>query len=324
MLLPAAFAGASLAFDDVLPRDSPIAVVPGEEGVTEEELEDAAAVLSIFADATALEEDYVRALEREEYYLAVTVPSNFTDPGGTVVVHHHGAVVPFDEPSLLLVSALDGGFRAFGTGLSAERNTIGERIELSEYLLPVMLVVLVLVLGLMYVPHDLRREKQALDRVTMDTSAFTVAAAKIAFYTALLAAPLVVFEIVSRYYGYTAEFLTASVVGFTVVTFVYTACIGTAVALATGFSAYGRLVNGTLLFAAVVLSNLIYPVGFFSSTRREIARALPTHYSAVAVRSHSTKEIPATLFLDRLLLLLAFTAAAVTLLYLASRRYERR
>lgn len=324
VLLPAAFAGASLVFDDVLPRDSPIAVVPGDEDVTAEELEDAAAVLSLFADATAFDGDHVRALEREDYYLAVAVPSDFTEPGGTVVVHHHGAVVPFDEPSRLLVSALDGGFRAFGTGLSAERNTVGEEIDLSEYLFPVMLVALVFVLGLMYLPHDLRRERKALDRVTLDTSVFAVAATKIAFYTVLLALPVLVFQTISKYYGYTVELFTVPVAAFVAVTFVYTACVGTSVALATGFSAYGRLVNATLLFGVVVLSNLVYPVGFFSSTRGEIARALPTHYSAVAVRSHSTKDVSSTLFLDRFLLLLAFTIVTVLLLYGASRRYERR
>lgn len=322
VLLPAAFAGASLVFEDVLPRDSPVAVV--SEDASQQELEDAADVLSLFADAEVETGDYRRGLEREDYYLAIQLPAEYAEEGGTVVVHHHGGVVPFDEPTRLLVAALDGGFRGLGTDIEVTRNTVGEPLELSEYLLPVLLVVLVLVLGLMYVPHDLRRERHALDRLALDTSIARVAYVKIAFYTVALALPLLVFHAVSTYYGYNAEFLTPTVAGYTAVTFVYAAGIGVSVALATEFDAYGRLVNAVLLFAAIVLSNLIYPVGFFSSSRREIARLTPTHYSAVAVRSHSTKDIPPTLFGDRLVYLLAFTATALALVYTASWRYRRR
>ncbi|MFW5928807.1 MAG: hypothetical protein ACOCT0_00090, partial [Halobacteriota archaeon] len=106
VLLPAAFAGSTLVFEDVLPRDSPVAVVSDDPDASTEQLEAVADVLAPFADTTVHEGDWRRALEREEVYLAIQVPGDLED--GEVVVHHHGAVVPFDEPSELLVSSLDG------------------------------------------------------------------------------------------------------------------------------------------------------------------------------------------------------------------------
>lgn len=323
VLLPAVFAGAALVFEDVLPRDSPIAVVPADDTVTDEELEAVEGVLSAFAEPTAYDGDLDRALERERFYAAVEVPPEFADDaGGVFVVHVHGSVVPFDEPSRIIVSVLDSGLRGFGADASVERNVVGDETELSEYLLPVLLVSLVLVLGLTYVPHDLRRERGAVERLRLETSLVSVVLAKVVFYAVLLVVPVGVFHLAAFYLGYDAVFFSLPVVGFLIVTFVYLSLISSAVTLATGFGALGRFVNVSLLFGAVVLSNLIYPVGFFSSLRRDFARALPTHYSALAVRSYATKDVSAALFADVFVALLGFTALAFVALVVAARRYE--
>jgi ABC-2 type transport system permease protein len=323
VLLPAVFAGASVVFGDVIPRDSPIAVVPADEEVTDEELEAVEGVLSVFAETSAFRGDYETALERERFYVAIEVPHNFASgQAGTFVVHVHGAVVPFDEPSKIVANVLDGSFSAVGTDIDVERNVIGESKTLSEYLVPVLLLTLVLVMGLTYVPHELRREKNAIERLRLETSLVSVVAAKILFYTGVLAVPVAVFQAVSVYLGYGVTLLSLPTLVFLTVTFVYLALVGSAVTVATGFGPLGRFVNALLLFGVIVFSNIIYPVGFFSSLRREIAVLLPTHYSAVAVRSHATKEIPSTFFADWLGLLLGFTVLAFFVFVVTARRYE--
>lgn len=322
VLVPAVFAGASVVFEDVIPRDAPIAVVPADEEVTDDELDAVRGTLSVFADPEIRErEGYERALRREEVYAVVEVPPDFAG-GGEFNAYVHGAVVPFDEPSKLMVSLLEGGLRTAGTDVTVERRLVGEKRSLSEYLLPILLTVLVFVLGLVYVPHDLRRERNAVERLRLETSLVAVVLVKVFFYTVLLAVPVVVFEAVAVYLGYSVDFVSFPVVAFLGVTFVYASFVGTAVALSTRFSAYGRLLNLVLLFGALVLSNLIYPVGFFSPLRREVALLLPTHYSALAVRSHATKQIPIGFFADRLALLVAFTLLTFVALVAASRRYE--
>jgi len=324
VLVPAVFAGASLAFDDVIPRDAPVAVVPADEDVTQEELDAVGATLSVLADPVTYDDasGYERALVREEVYAVVEVPSNFVDEGGTFVVHAHGAVVPFDEPSKLLVNVLDSGLSATGADITVERNLVGDDKNLSEYLLPVLLTVLVFVLGLVYVPHDLRREKQALERLRLETSLVSVVLTKVLFYSVLLSVPIAVFQFIAYYLGYGVSFVSLPSVAFLVVTFVYMSFLGTAVALTARFSAYGRLLNVVILFGTLVLSNIIYPVGFFSSLRREVAVLTPTHYSALAIRSHATKDLPATFFADSLAVLVGFTAVTFVALVIASRRYE--
>jgi len=200
--------------------------------------------------------------------------------------------------------------------------SVDDELSLSEYLLPVLLTVLVFVLGLTYIPHELRREKNAVERMRLETSLVSVISAKILFYAVLLAVPVAVFHLLSLYLGYEVVLLSVPTLVFLVVTFVYLALIGSAVTVATSFGALGRFVNATLLFAAIVFSNLVYPAGFFSSLRGEVAGVLPTHHSAVAVRSHATKDIPPTLFADRLALLVGFTVLCFVALVVASRRYE--
>lgn len=323
VLLPAVFAGATLVFGDVIPRDSPIAIVPANEDVTDEELEAVDGVLSVFGETSVYHGDYERALERERYYAAIEVPPGFAERGdGTFVVHVHGAVVPFDEPSKIVVSVLDSSFRAVGTDINVDRNVIGEQKTLSEYLLPVLLFVLVLLMGLTYLPHELRREKNAIERLRLETSLVSVVSAKILFYTVLLVVPLSVFQAAASYLGYGVALLSPPTLVFLVVTFVYSALIGSAVTVATRFGPVGRFANALILFCVIVFSNIVYPVGFFSSLRREIALLTPTHHSALAVRSHATKDVPATLFADRLFFLVAFTVVTFVALVVASRRYE--
>lgn len=332
VILPAVFAGASLVFEDVIPRDSPVAVVPADETVTSDETGAVADLISVFGDTVEMEnmEEAERALVREEVYGIIEVPPGFVDEGGTFVVHAHGAIVPYDEPSKLMVSILDsridriaeiGGIES---DIDVDRNVIGEKRNLSEYLAPILLMALVFILGLTYVPHELRRERRALERLRLETSLVAVVVTKVGFLAALLAVPVIVFAGASWYLGYSTDFLSLPSFIFLIVTFVYLSFLSTGVALASGFSPQGRFANVIILFAAIILSNIIYPVGFFSSLRRDIARLLPTHYSALAYRSHVTKDIEVTLFSDHLAILLGFTVLTFAFLYASARRYEGR
>jgi ABC-2 type transport system permease protein len=329
VLLPAAFAGASVFFQHVLPKDAPVAVVAGED-VDAEEYDVVAASFRLFSKPIQYDSEAaaMRDLRRESVYAVVSVPPDLGDPAVEQVnmtVTIDGDMTPYREPSQALVGVVASTMnRQLDKRVVVQREIAGEERTLSSYLLPTFLLIIVLTFAFAYLPYNLAREEAVLDRLRVETSLDTVVAGKLAFFTALLAVPLLVFHGVGLALGYGVNLLAPGAVVAYGLTFLACGAIATAVTFASGFGTTGRLCNVLLLFAFLGFSGLVYPVGFFSPLRRDIIRLVPTHYAVLTVRGTTLRSLPATEFATWLGGIALFAVAMLVPLKLSLLAYERR
>jgi ABC-2 type transport system permease protein len=329
VLLPGLFAYTSVAFEHVIPRDSPVGVVGQDDAVTDAELDIVEAGFTEYSDPVryASRDAAFDALQREEIYAIVAVPSGITDGSESVTfrIYVDGTIVPFKEPSKAIRSTvaitLD---RALPADVSVRRVVVGEQNTLSEYLVPVFLVVVVFLYAFAYVPYALSQDANVLDRLRVESSLDAVVGAKLLYFSLLLFLPILVFQAAAVYFSYAVDPLRASAIGVLLVTFLYLVSCATTVMILTRFSTLGRFVNVVLMLGLLTFSGLVYPAGFFSPLRRQIVRHSPVHYSMVALRSVTLRSTPVSLYRDMLLGIVAVAVASLVVLKLAIVHYERR
>lgn len=328
VVLPGAFAYSTVAFNTVLPTDTPVAVVPQSEAVGQADIGMTQIGLAQFTDPTVYETQAAArsALSRERVYAIVTVPPNLTESTARKTFHVYvdGSVVPYQQPSKLVVSVMRFVLRErLDAGVDIQRHILGQKHTLSEYLVPTLSLALVMLLALAYVPHNLAGERAALERLRVEASLESMLGAKLAFFAALLVAPVLVFTLATAVYGYRVAAAAPGAVAVYALTFLFLAAFASAVTLLTRFSAWGRLLNVVVLFFLLTFSGLVYPAGFFSPDRRELVRLLPTHYAAVAARGFTLRDAGLGTYDTWLLGLAALVVAALGLLKLAVVHYER-
>ncbi len=319
LVLPATFAVGTVAFQQVIPRDTPVAVAPGESATSPDELGVVSGAVTAFSTPREYDSaDAARdALRREEVYGVLLVPHGLfeADQSVEIVFLIDRTVVPYETPSVLIAQLAR---RALGPALPADvsvtRQTIGADRTLSAYLLPVTMMLVTLILGLVYLPHTLIDERGALDRLRVTTSLTTVIAGKLVFFGTGLTLALGVGLGVGEWLGYGVFGRPLVAVGVYLTVFLFTAAVGVSVALATGFADGGRVLNVGLLFLALLGSNLVYPAGFFSPLRLRIARASPIHHGMIVVRSALLKDASLGLFGTSLSILVAATLAGLVAL----------
>jgi len=329
VVLPGATASASLLFQDVLPRDAPVAVVPdgGVEAVGESNLDVATKTVGLFAHPVGYDSQSAAfaALDSETVYGVVVVPPDIDDPAAEPTVHVHvdGAMVPYREPSQAVVSLLRRSFdRAFEPDVGVQWHARGTQRGLGAYLVPTLLMAFVATIALAYLPYALVADGRATDRLRAEGALGTSVAARIAVLTLLLALPLVVFQGASAALDYDIALLAPGTLAGSVLAFLALAGIGTAITYLSGLSTAGRLANLVVLFGVLGFSGLAYPAGFFSATRRVIIRRMPTHYAMVLVRNGAlTDSAPYPTWVAGLA---GFAATTLLAAALAVWHYDRR
>ena len=329
VLLPGAFAGSSVFFQSVLPRDAPVAVV-GSEEVTADDRAVVEASLDLFSKPRTYEsrEAAFRALERESVYAVVDVPPDIADPSVdrvNLTITIDGDTVPYREPSGALASVVS---RSLNSNLQKQvqvtREIRGEERRLSSYLFPTFLLMLVATLALAYLPYNLAREEAVVDRLRVETSLLTVLVGKLLFFAALLAVPILVFAGAAAGLGYDLNVFAPGALFAYLVTFLSLGAVATAVTFASRFSTTGRLANVLVLFFVFGFSGLVYPAGFFSPVRREIIRRVPTHYAVVLARRTTFEVVSTAAFAEWIAGLAAFCLLSFVPMVAAVRYYERR
>ena len=327
VLLPAVFAYTSVAFETVIPRDAPVAVVPQDDTVTESELTIIEGTLVQFSDPVPVDNES-RArdmLRKESVYAIVTVPPDITNDSASATFRFvvDGSVVPFKEPSKAIrnIAAFQLN-RVLPADTSVQREVVQPESSLSEYLLSIMAMVFVILVAFTYVPYNLAREADVIDRLRAESSLEAVVGAKLLYFTALLALPLLVFQGAANYLDYSMNVLAPGSVLALALTFVFLSALSMAVMVAFRFSTMGRFVNVVLLLGVVGFSGLGYPVGYFSALRKTIVRLMPTHHTMIIARSAMLKGLDFTLFIDWLLALGAFTLVTLLALKLSAVYYR--
>lgn len=327
LVLPAGLGYVTTGFDNVLPTDTPVGVVPASEDVTEDDVAVVRGALAFFSDPRTFDANRTafRALDREQVYAVVTVPPGVTNASttSTVRVYVHGSMVPYHQPSEAVVSVLRPQLEGLFSGsLTVERVVVDTRHSLSAYLVPTFLVVLVMLVALGYLPYNLAAEQPVLDRIRVEASIEALLVSKLAFFGALLVVPLAVLQAASVHFGYDLT-VTPGTVLVSLLVFVGLGALGCAVALVTRFSTWGYLANLLGLFGLLLFSGLLYPAGFFSPVRREVVRLLPTHYATVVVRATTLRDASALEYGGWVLGLAALAAGCLVVLKGAVVAYER-
>ena len=329
LLLPAFFVYASTAFQTVIPRDTPVAVVPQDETVSAADVATVGAGLSAFADPVPADSpaDAERMLRRESVYAIVQVPPDIDDPDNddaTFVLTVDGSVVPFTEPSKAIRTIMEFRLdRALDSEVTVERRVVGPDNSLPEYLVPIFLMSVVMLFAFTYVPYNLAREAAVLDRLRAESSLEAVIGAKLVYFSLLMAVPVVVFQTVAAFLGYAVDAFAPGALLVLLLTFVTLAAVSMTVMVLLRFSMLGRFVNVVLLLGAVGFSGLAYPVGYFSPLRKELVRMVPTHYAMIVTRSSMQKGLGPGLFADWLAGLAGFALLALLGLKLAAVYYRR-
>ncbi len=329
LLLPAFFVYASTAFQTVIPRDTPVAVVPQDETVSAADVATVGAGLSAFADPVPADSpaDAETMLRRESVYAIVQVPPDIDDPDNddaTFVLTVDGSVVPFTEPSKAIRTVMEFRLdRALDSEVTVERRVVGPDNSLPEYLVPIFLMSVVMLFAFTYVPYNLAREAAVLDRLRAESSLEAVVGAKLVYFSLLMAVPVVVFQGAAAFLGYAVDAFAPGALLALLLTFVALAAVSMTVMVLLRFSMLGRFVNVVLLLGVVGFSGLAYPVGYFSPLRKELVRMVPTHYAMIVTRSSMQKGLGPGLFADWLAGLAGFALLALLGLKLAAVYYRR-
>lgn len=319
LLLPGFFAGTSVIFQDVLPRDVPVAVAPADDSVDESNVEVVEGTIATFTEPTRVDdiEEGRAMLERESVYAVVEVPTNLDDASAEAEFRLlvDGAIVPFLSPSEIIGNVLESEMdRIFDAEVSTDREVVGEEKTLPEYLYPTFLLTLVIFFAFSYVPYNLKNESAVLDRLRVEASLESVVTAKLLFFTALITVPIVVFHAAALYYGYAVATLTPGAVLTLLLTFLLVSTVSSTIMILSRFSGVGLFVNVTAMLGVVALSALAFPLGFFSPIRTTVAQLLPTYYAGIITRSMMLKGSSLTTFADWLALLVGcLVVAAVAL-----------
>lgn len=344
LLIPLFFAASSIVFQEVLPRDVPVAVVPEDDNVTDRELTYVETAILRWSEPEIVEdrETADAMLTRESVYAVIVVPSGFLDDGGgragdvdgaeaaneeaTFRLVIDGAITPYHSPSELIQDLVEFELQAAEdlSEVSVEREIEGEEKSFAEYLYPSMLVGFLIFLAFTYVPYTLRREAPVLDRVRIESSLEAVLAVKLLTFGILVTLPLVVFHAVAVYFDYGVATTSPWAIAVVAMTFLMLSALAMAIMVASRFSGTGQFVNLVVMLGLLAFSGLVFPLGFFSPIRTTIAQLLPTHYAIVTVRSLMLKD-DATVWLFQDMIVGLSVAFLVALLLLwASARYYRR
>lgn len=322
LVLPGFFAASSVLFEDVIPRDVPVAVVAQDDDVELSELAMVHAGVSAYADSEGYQsrDAATEALQRESVYAIVEVPHGLSDPDEAVTFRFYvdGSMVPFKSPSGAIANYIENRLdRALGADVTVERVVVGNDHDLSTYLLPIALVAVLLLFAFAYVPYNLAQEAPVVDRIRLESSLEALVGAKLVYFTALMLVPIVVFQVASVILGYDVAALAPGTLLALSLTFVTCTALSMAVMVLTKFDAVGRFLNVVVLLGIAGFSGLAYPVGYFSPIRRTIVRAMPTHYAVVVTRSSMLRDAPLSTFADWLVGLAVVAALALVTLKLA-------
>jgi len=328
-LLPALFMTGTVGFDKTLPEDIPVGIAPGDETTTEDDLILTEAGVALLGTPIQYETEAeaIHSLDREEVYLVVLVPPGLTDETTTAAfqIQSHGSAVPLSDATGLLVSILNAELQSLLSGeVELTHEQRGMEFSLSEYLIPTFITVFVMAIALLYIPYDIMSNRQILDRVRHQSRLESFIGAKLLFYGGLMTVMLAAFAAVNHFLDYHIHPLRIETVTAVGLLFVSTAAIGTGIVFLTNINRITLFVNFGLLIGVVGAGSLLYPVGFFSPIRMEIARLLPVHYLNIIIRGHFMRGDEFGLYADWYRLLGVYTLGCLAFCGGCIRSYEWR
>lgn len=331
LVIPLFFAGVTTIFQDVVPRDTPVAVVAADEDVNDTELTFVEAGINRWTEPTRADSRAAadELLTRESVYAIVVVPPDYlaNDSNATFRLVVDGTITPYQAPSEFIRDLVQFELRSSGAisdGVTVEREMIRQERNFAEYLYPTFMLAFLVFVAFTYVPFSLRRDGSVIDRLRVEASLESVVTAKLLFLTALMIVPLLVFHLSAIALGYGVASASPWAFAVLLLTFLTLSTVSLAIMILTRFTGRGQFINLIVMLGVLALSALVFPLGFFSPVRTAIAQLLPTHYAMIVVRSLILKDVGIDLFTDWLLMLVGVQLLAIVALEFAIVTYRRR
>lgn len=329
LLIPAMLSGVTGVYQQTIPEDIPVGVAPASEETTDDELDAASLGVRYFASPVTYDSPAAarEALQREEVYLLIEVPPDLVVEGESAnfTVVSDRTIVPFAEPANVSVSIMNSNLDGqLAADIEVTHERLNEQRVLTEYMMAAALVLFVFVYAMVFLPYQLRNERLVLDRLQTTSRLETVVASKLLFYGALAVVPTLTVGLVGRWMGFEMAVLSPLALASVFLTFLFLGSVGLAILFGLGMRRSALFVNVGFVFALAGLSSLVYPVGFFSTTRKAISRALPTHYATITARSGMLREAPASLYADYLAYLTGAAVVGLVALGVSLTIYKRR
>ncbi len=324
ILVPATFAWSTIAFQETVPEDIPVAVVAEDDNVTADDLNrvKSALVLNskptvVNVDGKSAEENKKKAvdmLRREEVYAVIEVPGNVgespeAEANFTLTIDR--TIAPINEAAPFIVELVEGETDRVEGSVSAEVQRINEENTekgLGEYLYPAYMMALLIFFAFTYFPYELRRDANVLDRLRVETTVERVVASKLLYIGVLMSLPLVVFHVIGWNFGYAVDTTSPVALGVLLVTFLGMSALSATVMVLSRFSGVGQFVNLLAMLGALTASAVAFPRGSLSSVRPLVAQFLPIHYAGVTVRSLMLKNVSAGQYTDMILVTVGMLA----------------
>ena len=360
LMVPIAFGGATLALQDTVPENVPVATYAQSNDTTDEDITAIEAVLNQYTDPQRVDkyenpernfEKAVKMLEREEVYVIIEVPPNIRSNQGippsqineTFRFYIDGNIAPLGEVAPFLTDflgpaaeesdTLEGNFtieqEILGTDhLEFEQAAFADENEqfsrgLGAYLFPTFLMALMIFFAFTYVPYNLSRDADVLDRLRVETSIESLIGSKLLFLTGLMVFPLLTFGGISWWFEYQTDLLSPVPFGIMLLSFSLMATISMTVMVLTRFSGDGQFINLLLMLGVLVASGIDLPLGVISDFRPTIAQLSPIHYATVAARSLMLKDVSVGMYSDMILYLAGSQVIALVVLKGAIVYYRR-
>lgn len=328
ILVPASFGATSIIFQEAVPENVPVATLAQDENVSEEDMRTVEAILNLYTDPQRVDsrEEGVKKLEREEVYALIQVPPNLRDgnpsTNGTFRLTIDGNIAPLLEAAPFIEELVQGrlndtdqveGNFTMQTEVIGIEHVGGER-SLAEYLYPTFMMAMLIFFAFTYVPYNIARDAEVLDRLRVESTIESLVTAKLAYLTSLMVVPLLVFGLMATYFGYQVSPFSPIPLLLMLLTFLFLSTVSLTVMVLSRFSGAGQFANLLLMLGVLGASAIDFPRGLASSIRPQIAVLTPTHHIMIAIRSLMLKDLPVTDFTGKILFMLVATAVAVVAL----------
>lgn len=328
ILLPGAAAFGTAAFQKTLPEDIPVGVAPANDEVSEHEMRLVQAGTSVYAAPIRYDSPSAAeaALQREEVYLAFVIPPGLMEQDADVTVTQISdqRMAPFQDPANYTQAVLQWRLNdELPSDVSIEHERIGTKLSLSEYMVPTALMILVVLYSFVFFPFELYREREVYDRIELHADIGGAVLAKIMFHGALLIVPLMVFQLVGFYFGYRIQHFHLPTLAIVGLTFVYLAATSGTIMFFSRLRRAGLFANVGMMALILAFSSFVFPVGFFSTIRKEITTTAPTYHSMRIARSTMLKDASLQSFVEPLALLLGFTVVMILAMRWGINHYRR-
>ncbi|MFB6133883.1 MAG: ABC transporter permease [Halanaeroarchaeum sp.] len=329
ILLPGAAALGTAAFQKTLPEDIPVGIAPASEEVSEHEMRLVQAGTSVYAAPVRFESPAAAraALVREKVYLAFVIPPDIMESGADVTITQISdqRMAPFQDPANYTQAVLQWRLNdKLPSDVTIEQERIGTKLTLSEYMVPTALMILVVLYSFIVFPFELRRERDVYDRVDLHDDVGGAVLAKILFHGAMLIVPLTVFQLVGFAFGYRIQHFDPSTMAIVGLTFVYMAATSGSIMFFARLRRAGIFANVGVMALVLSFSGFVFPVGFFSTIRKEITTVTPTYHSMRIARSTMLKDATLQMFGESLVALLGFTVVMILTMRWGINAYRRR